>query len=58
MTERDYILATNLARARIILSILRDLLPSPGITENKLRDVTSQVGCWVVDIEKTMSPDA
>ena len=41
MTEDDYILATNLQKFRIVADLLHDALPSDGLTEEQLKELSA-----------------
>lgn len=47
MTEEDYILATDLAKARVALSTLSDLINPPAYVEA----ARATVGHWMHDLE-------
>jgi hypothetical protein len=46
MSERDYIVATNLARVRVMQALLRDLLPCEEVHDARKRDVGEVLGRW------------
>lgn len=47
MTEREYILATNIARCYALDHAVRSLTPSPEIPEGELRAVAALVQGWM-----------
>lgn len=58
MTERDYLDATNLAKARIALQVLRDLNPEAEgpvhVPEYERAQAFRLVDGWVARIERAM----
>jgi hypothetical protein len=55
MNESNYILATNLAKARIADGILRSLSPGKWIPDDQLREVIATVCEWVILMEKDVT---
>jgi hypothetical protein len=46
VNERDYILATNLARVRLILDLLRAMTPCDGFTPGEVRTSFKRAAIW------------
>lgn len=52
MNENDYINATNLAKLRIALNVLKDVLPMNGTEESYVSEAMKLVSSLCADLEK------
>jgi hypothetical protein len=59
MTEKDYIIATNLAKARMAATIVREILPGfDGVTtEEEITTVARILWDWSDRLHKIISDD-
>ena len=56
MTEKDYILATNIARVRMLKDILRDILPGAeyGVGEEEAQSFAMRLRRWEAALEQKL----
>lgn len=52
MKESDYVKATNLAKLRIALGVLKDVLPENDREEEMRRQISESLFLWILKLEK------
>jgi hypothetical protein len=57
MTETEYLRATNLAKVRVALALVVDVLPDGIVTPTDRRLVSEMLGQWQRDLEAVVQTE-